>query len=290
MLAMLLTIVSGGEVTAMAQTKQINKFTHVKVSKHTVSGKTTKYAHVKLTHLKHSEKVNTKADKNGKFVLKVSQNNLTKLRFKLKAVKQGFKGRTYTHAIKITKPAINHETVAGPNATKPENLAKPQTLDENNNTGNTNNNNPSKPALPVIPSKSNEQLIKEKKAQLEIAKDAYAKIVVELEPEFAKLFSSFEEYDDEFLTGYQYDIERARLEVQRKLTTGNPDEIAIAKKNLELAKDKYEKYLPLYIATDKKFYALRGRIRPFADAVNKLAKELQILQPDAPYEGSYINY
>lgn len=286
MLAVLLTAVSGGEVSAMAKTKQISKFTHVKVSKHTVSGKTTKYAHVKLTQLKHGEKGSAKADRHGKFVIKVKQNNLTKLQFKLKATKHGFKGRTYTYVVKVTKPVTNNAAVPEQSSVKPESVTKPQTPNDNSNIlSNThaNNNTPSKPVSPVAPSKSNEQLIREKKAQLEIAKNAYAKIVVETEPAFAEL--SFEEYDEEFLVGYQIDIERARLEVQRKLATGNKDEIAIAQKNLELAKDRYEKYLPLYIAADKKFYALRERIRPFANEVNKLARELQVLQPDAPYEG-----
>ncbi|WP_203640378.1 carboxypeptidase-like regulatory domain-containing protein [Levilactobacillus andaensis] len=295
MLAVFLTaVVSGGEVSAMAKTKQISKFTHVKVSKRTVSGKTTKYAHVKLTHLKHGEKVGTKADKHGKFVIKVKQNNLTKLKFKLKATKHGFKGQTYTHTVKVTKPVTNNAAVTEQNTVKPENVVKPSTPVSNFTTSGNNQlviNRPSRPVrpsrprptAPTTPSKSKEQLIREKKAQLEIAKNAYAKIVVETEPAFAEL--SLEDYDEEFLVGYQLDIERARLEVQRKLATGNKDEIATAQKNLELAKEKYEKYLPLYLAVDKKFYALREKIRPFANEVNKLARELHILQPDAPYEG-----
>ncbi|AKP64153.1 hypothetical protein FC99_GL001172 [Levilactobacillus koreensis JCM 16448] len=294
MLATLLTAISGGEISAMAKTRQISKFTHVKVSKHTVSGKTTKYAHVKLIHLKHGEKVAAKADKHGKFVIKVKQNNLTKLKFKLKATKHGFKGRTYSHVVKTTKPikqAAENGTITEKNTLKPESVVAPQTVAGNNTISNSiisSNVTPSSPVLPTTPSKSKEQLIREKKSQLEIAKNAYAKMAIALDPTLSGL--PVGEYDDEFIFGYQANVERARLELYRKISNGNKEEIAIAQKNLDLAKSKYEQYLPTYIATNKKFRTMREKIRPLGEQVEKLAKELQALQPDAPYESTDYDF
>ncbi|WP_395390629.1 MULTISPECIES: hypothetical protein [Levilactobacillus] len=127
MAATLLSIVTGGEVSALAAKTQhsVAKITHVKVTKHKVTGYTTAQSHIKLMKLKHGEKVSATANKHGKFTLKVKSNNLTKLKFKLKATKTGLKARTYTHKVKKAVQSIDDgattETQTAPPATvKPD--------------------------------------------------------------------------------------------------------------------------------------------------------------------------
>ncbi|MFD1454889.1 hypothetical protein ACFQ44_04205 [Levilactobacillus lanxiensis] len=126
MAATLLSIVTGGEVSALAAKTQhsVAKITHVKVTKHKVTGYTTAQSHVKLMKLKHGEKVSATANKHGKFTLKVKSNNLTKLKFKLKATKTGLKARTYTHKVKKAVQSIDDgattETQTAPAVVKPD--------------------------------------------------------------------------------------------------------------------------------------------------------------------------
>ncbi|WP_204120006.1 hypothetical protein [Levilactobacillus wangkuiensis] len=126
MAATLLSIVTGGEVSALAAKTQhsVAKITHVKVTKHKVTGYTTAQSHVKLMKLKHGEKVSATANKHGKFTLKVKSNNLTKLKFKLKATKTGLKARTYTHKVKKAVQSIDDgattETQTAPASVKPD--------------------------------------------------------------------------------------------------------------------------------------------------------------------------
>lgn len=126
MAATLLSIVTGGEVSALAAKTQhsVAKITHVKVMKHKVTGYTTAQSHVKLMKLKHGEKVSATANKHGKFTLKVKSNNLTKLKFKLKATKTGLKARTYTHKVKKAVQSIDDgattETQTAPASVKPD--------------------------------------------------------------------------------------------------------------------------------------------------------------------------
>jgi len=74
--------------------------------------------------LKHGEKVSATANKHGKFTLKVKNNNLTKLKFKLKATKTGLKARTYTHKVKKAVQSIDDgattETQTAPVSVKPD--------------------------------------------------------------------------------------------------------------------------------------------------------------------------
>jgi len=126
MAATLLSIVTGGEVSALAAKTQhtVAKITHVKVTKHKVTGYTTAKSHIKLMKLKHGEKVSATANKHGKFTLKVKHNNLTKLKFKLKATKTGLKARTYTHKVKKAVQSIDDgattETQTAPAVVKPD--------------------------------------------------------------------------------------------------------------------------------------------------------------------------
>ncbi|WP_225419739.1 hypothetical protein [Levilactobacillus cerevisiae] len=126
--ATLLSIVTGGEVSALAAKTTphhaVAKITHVKISKHKVTGYTTAQSHVKLMKLKHHEQAETTANKHGKFTLKVKSNNLTKLKFKLKATHAGLKARTYTHKVKKHAQSIDEstttETQTAPAPVKPQ--------------------------------------------------------------------------------------------------------------------------------------------------------------------------
>jgi len=145
--ATLLSIVTGGEVSALAAKTTphhaVAKITHVKISKHKVTGYTTAQSHVKLMKLKHHEQAETTANKHGKFTLKVKSNNLTKLKFKLKATHAGLKARTYTHKVKKHAQSIDESTTTE-TQTAPAPV-KPQVSDDKK---------PEKPAKPVKPSVS----------------------------------------------------------------------------------------------------------------------------------------
>ncbi|MCI1553046.1 MAG: hypothetical protein LKH74_03905 [Levilactobacillus sp.] len=133
MAATLLSIVTGGEVSALAAKtthQSVAKITHVKVTKHKVTGYTTAKSHIKLMKLKHGEKASATANKKGKFTVKVKNNNLTKLKFKIKATKPGLKARTYTHKVKKAVQAIDNsvttETPASTTPVKPDEGKKPE--------------------------------------------------------------------------------------------------------------------------------------------------------------------
>lgn len=132
MAATLLSIVTGGEVSALAAKtthQSVAKITHVKVTKHKVTGYTTAKSHITLMKLKHGEKASATANKKGKFTVKVKKNNLSKLKFKLKATKPGLKARTYTHKVKKAVQAIDDgvitETPASTTPAKPDEGKKP---------------------------------------------------------------------------------------------------------------------------------------------------------------------
>ncbi len=143
MAATLVSIVTGGEVSALAAKTQqsVAKFTHVKVTKHKVTGYTTAKSHIELLKLKHREKSSTTANKHGKFTLTVKHNNLTKLNFKLKATKAGLKARTYTHKAKSTNNVGSSTSDSHPN--------KPITPSESSNL----QEKPNKPSIPSHPNK-----------------------------------------------------------------------------------------------------------------------------------------
>ena len=140
MAATLVSIVTGGEVSALAAKTQqsVAKFTHVKVTKHKVTGYTTAKSHIELLKLKHGEKASTTANKHGKFTLTVKHNNLTKLNFKLKATKVGLKARTYTH-----KATNNMGSTSNSHPSKPIAPSESSNLQEK----------PNKPSLPSHPIK-----------------------------------------------------------------------------------------------------------------------------------------
>jgi hypothetical protein len=132
MAATLLSIVTGGEVSALAAKTQhsVAKITHVKVTKHKVTGYTTAQSHVKLMKLKHGEKASATANKHGKFTLKVKSNNLTKLKFELKATKTGLKARTYTHKVKKAVDGATTETQTAPAVVKPDSSSADKKVDK----------------------------------------------------------------------------------------------------------------------------------------------------------------
>lgn len=149
MAATLLSVFAGGEASALAAKTThhaVAKITHVKVTKHKVSGYTTPESHIKLMKLKHGEKASATANHKGKFVIKVKNNNLSKLKFKIKATKHGLKARTHVHKVKKAAQSIDSGNT-GSQATptpapttpdssseskKPEKPVKPNTGNHNN--------------------------------------------------------------------------------------------------------------------------------------------------------------
>ncbi|WP_258115549.1 hypothetical protein [Levilactobacillus yiduensis] len=128
MAATLLSIVTGGEVSALAAKtthQSVAKITHVKVTKHKVTGYTTAKSHITLMKLKHGEKASATANKKGKFTVKVKKNNLSKLKFKIKATKAGLKARTYTHKVKKAVQAIDDGVITETPASTTPAPAKP---------------------------------------------------------------------------------------------------------------------------------------------------------------------
>jgi len=128
----LLSIATAGETTALAAKSQssVAKVTHVKITKHKVTGHTTAKSHVVLLKLKNNQKASATANRHGNFTLTVRQGNLTKLKFQIKVSKAGFKSRTYTHKVRKTTaqantPAKPHESTVNQNPEK--NPAKPIT-------------------------------------------------------------------------------------------------------------------------------------------------------------------
>ena len=122
LVATTLAVVSGGELGALAKTKTIGQLTQVTVTKHTVAGKTTKNAKVKLVNA-HGKKLATgKTSKVGKFKITAKSQNLSKLKFKLTVTKAGYKARTFSNkqikrAVKRTPTATTVGTVtAGGNS------------------------------------------------------------------------------------------------------------------------------------------------------------------------------
>ncbi|MFD1454888.1 hypothetical protein ACFQ44_04200 [Levilactobacillus lanxiensis] len=129
----LLSIATAGETTALAAKPQssVAKITHVKVTKHKVTGHTTAKSHVVLLKLKNNQKTSATANKHGNFTLSVKKGNLTKLKFKIKVSKTGLKSRTYTHKVKSTAQVAAlsrpHESTESPTPSGKPTTAQPST-------------------------------------------------------------------------------------------------------------------------------------------------------------------
>lgn len=211
LVATALTVVAGGEIGAMAKSKTIGKLTQVKLTKHTIAGKTTKYARIKLVTAQGKQLASGKTNRVGKFKLTVKKQNLSKLTFKLAASKPGYKARKFSnkqikHAAQA-KPS-HSVTTTTPVPSQPDKPAKPTPVKPSTP---TKPNKPTSPVKPVRPSKpvkpstpaspanpakptpstpsrpgstlsAKDRQIAAKKAQIKAAKDNYYQVKKQLRP------------------------------------------------------------------------------------------------------------
>jgi len=293
MLATLLTVVSGGEISAMAKTKQISKFTHVKVSKHTVSGKTTKYAHVKLTHLKYGEKVGAKADKHGKFILKVKKNNLKKLKFKLIATKKGFKSRTYKHSLEPNSHPIKKRSTTSSATQEPTMTSS----SPNNSTVSTQHASSTQPTIPVIPTmpatQDKNKQVQELRSEIENALQIYFTLKQKIDPQLKEYDPVY--YERGILYTKVSEARKQLLPAKDSLTKTNASttvDIQKANENVALAQTKFDKayndyydYMDNHSAQFIKYSNLQNQIDSAMEKIDALSDKLAALQPGMPGEG-----
>jgi len=280
MVATLLAVVSGGELNAQAKTRMLGKISHVKVTKHKVTSHTTKYAHIKLTGLKHGETAKTKANKHGKFVIKVKKNNLKKLNFKIKATKKGYKTRTYKYkAVKKTAPIV--ERPEKKPVTEHVNLPKP--IETPSITA---------PSAKPAPSKSTAQQIADLRLQLEQAKQEYTKLYITLTPGIQKYQNLNSKASDlsSNQTKARITLVKARLELD-KVTPKDPkyaelkNAVQNAQADLNKANITYYEFADINKKQLEDYGKAQSKINAASNHVWDIAHQLAALQPDMPYEG-----
>lgn len=278
----LLTVFSGGGINAQAKTRMLKKFSHVKITKHRVTGYTTKYAHIKLIGLKHGEKASTRSNKHGKFVLKVKKNNLKKLNFKLKATKKGYKVRTYKYKVKKKKPSV--AKVHG--QTQPSEKEHAVVVTPNPPAKVT----PSVPTVTHKPSKSTAQQIADLRVKLEQAKQKYTETYLKIQP---ILSSNGIENQLYMLKGNVRDdrVQLVSAEIKReKLTPKDPKYSSLTEK-IQRAQTKLDDDTKVYynfleenkqqiIAYEKDKKILYSS----SDEARYFASQLQKLQPGLPLD------
>lgn len=206
LVAAALTMAFGGEVNALAKSHTISKLTQVKLAKHRLTGKTTKYAHIRLVNAQGKSFASGKANRVGKFTITVKKQNLTKLSFKLAASKPGFKSRTFSNKqikraqVKPHHPAATPSQPDKPN-NKPNKPVKPTTpskpvkptkpvkpvnpVKPTKPTGPASPTTPTKPTAPSQPGNTlspKERQIAAKKAQIVAAKATYYRVKAQLQP------------------------------------------------------------------------------------------------------------
>ena len=135
------TLAAGGEISALAATKTIGKLTQVRVTKHTLTGKTTKNAKVQLFNARGKSLASGRTNHLGKFKLSLKHQNLGKLKFKLTTSKPGYRSRTFTsQQIKRRSRALANQVASTPTKPAPANREARQT---NAAYQSTSNNRPS---------------------------------------------------------------------------------------------------------------------------------------------------
>ncbi|AYM02233.1 hypothetical protein [Levilactobacillus yiduensis] len=247
LVAAALTMAFGGEVNALAKSHTISKLTQIKLAKHRLTGKTTKYAHIRLVNAQGKSFASGKANRVGKFTITVKKQNLTKLSFKLKATKPGFKSRTFSNKqIKRAQAKPHHPAAVTPSQpskptkpvkpttpakpVKPTTPAKPVKPTKPNKptkpTKPTGPASPSTPTKPTTPSQPGSNLsakdrkIAAKKAQVAAAKATYYQVKSQLQPVADKI--------DALTT--EIHVQRVNLQLVDKdlaTATANHDQAAI---------------------------------------------------------------
>ena len=186
-----LTLTAGGEISALAATKTIGKLTQVRVTKHTLTGKTTKNAKVQLTNARGKQLASGRANHLGKFKLSLKHQNLGKLKFKLTTSKPGYRSRTFTsqQIKKAISQALANQAANTPSQPAPSKPVKP--VKPTRPTSSTGNNRPSTGSNSggnAADTGANvSSLIRAKRAEVAAAKVAYARLKAQLAPTQQKI-------------------------------------------------------------------------------------------------------
>lgn len=286
MLATLIAVISGGELNAQAKTRTLSKITHVKVTKHRVTGYTTKYTHLKLTGLKHHEKASAKANKHGKFVIKVKKNNLKKLNFKIKATKKGYETLTYKY--KTVKKTTSNK-VKNPMQPEKEHVTvvKPAESPHKSSVS-----SPS-PAKPSTPAKSKAEQIAELRVQLEQAQQQHAKLYFTLKPKM-------DQYSDVYKQSVAFSNNQTKARValvKAKISRDQLDpsdtnypkrneQVLDAQKSLDQASYDWHTFLDKHRQELTDYSRLQSKINSAENLIWAIASKLDKLQPGMPSEGN----
>lgn len=279
----LLTVFSGGGLSVQAKTRMVKKISHVKITKHSVTGYTTKYAHIKLIGLKHGEKANTKSNKHGKFVLKVKRNNLKKLNFKLKATKKGYKVRNYKYKVKKKKSSVAK-------------IHGQQQPNEKEHIVITTTNPPAKvtPSIPAVthkPSRNTAQQIADLRIKLELAKQKYTETYLRIQP----ILNSLNEVEKQrgMLKANMSDarIQLVSAKMKReKLTPKDPEysslteKIQSAQADLDAATKAYYNFVEKNKQQIMEYEKDQKILYTSSDEARYFASQLQELQPGLPLD------
>ena len=182
-----LTLAAGGEISALAATKTIGKLTQVRVTKHTLTGKTTKNAKVQLFNARGKSLASGRTNHLGKFKLSLKHQNLGKLKFKLAATKPGYRSRTFTsqQIKKAITQALANQVASTPNKpastkpVKPATPARPTSPSTGNHRPGTSGNSGGNAADTGV---NVSKLVLAKRAEVAAAKAEYVRITQQLAP------------------------------------------------------------------------------------------------------------
>jgi len=269
--------VYGGMITASSSTRFVSKFSHIRVSKHKISGKTSRGATIQLLTAKSKQLAKTVSNRKGHFSIKLKHAKLTKLNFKLKASKHGFRSRWFKHSKTATKISRKKAPQSGSNkpVETPEQVKPviPATV----------NPSPQPSTLPkypatVEPTKSKEQLIQEKLKQLDDASNDAARIHAEFDSKLAPfnekyllIIRDFESTDKE--------IDKQRIDLQKAIISKDNDQIDKTNKELTKLKSEYEQKRKDYIAIQAEHDRLYSPISKAERLVIELKNEILELDP-----------
>lgn len=141
---------------ASASKHRVQKVKAVKVTKHKITGQTTKGAKISILSMKNQRLATGKANAKGKFVVKTKR-NMTKVGFKFKVTKKGYVSRMSVYQPKRkanVKPIVNKPVVHEPAAEKPSLETGQHVTGGNSSTGNVGGGSVA-PVKPVVPGTGN---------------------------------------------------------------------------------------------------------------------------------------
>lgn len=130
-LAILGLALNTANITGQAKQKMVAAITKIRVTKHEVSGQTTKQATIKMFNANQKLVTKTKTTRKGTFKLK-TRKSYQNLAFTIKATKAGYRTRTFKHA-KIAKKMTQSVTKEQP-ITKSTTANQPTSTSNNTDT------------------------------------------------------------------------------------------------------------------------------------------------------------